>query len=185
MALSLSGRRTMLYWTEEGYERTELLGVLIAYLNENGWGKAVDSGWKDWDVEIYCHPWTVLQVLTAQEDHGQGKRLLRVRYRLRRRFLVNVLWCSALVAIIGAALAQTWPTALIAGLLGLLSPVVWWRGTRRAAEAVTVVDTLARRLGFLPCQPGAAGSLPAVSDAGEAEQASPPTQGTTAQGTIT
>ena len=47
------------------------------------WGKTVDSGWSDWDVEVHYHPWTMLQVCSAQEDHADGKRLIRVRYRLR------------------------------------------------------------------------------------------------------
>jgi hypothetical protein len=35
-------------------------------------------------VEIHPHPWTRLQVCTAQEDHGSGRRLIRVRSRLRQ-----------------------------------------------------------------------------------------------------
>src|SRR5207247_9838921 len=60
--LPLSGRLTATYWTEEGFERTELLGLVIAYLNEHRWGKTIDSGWEDWDLEIDCHPWTVVRV---------------------------------------------------------------------------------------------------------------------------
>ena len=67
--LPLTGRRTDDFWTEQGCERTELLGS-IAYMNERGWGKTLDSGWEEWDLEVHCHPWTVLQVCTAQEDHG-------------------------------------------------------------------------------------------------------------------
>jgi hypothetical protein len=48
------------FWSEEGVGRTELLGVFIAYLIENRWGKVIDSGWSDWDVEVHCHPWTIL-----------------------------------------------------------------------------------------------------------------------------
>ena len=79
--LPIWGQRTEAYWTGDGYERTELLGLVVAYLNEHSWGKAVDSGWKDWDLEVYCHPWTVIQVSTAQEDLGGPKRVIRVRIR--------------------------------------------------------------------------------------------------------
>src|SRR5207302_3258228 len=37
--LPLRGWQTAAYWTEQGYQRTELLGLVIAYLNERGWGK--------------------------------------------------------------------------------------------------------------------------------------------------
>src|SRR5262249_29815779 len=81
--LSLLGRRYILYWSEAAHERTELLGLTVVFLQEHGWGKTIDSGWEDWDLEIHGNAWTALQVCTAQEDHGQGKRLIRVRYRLR------------------------------------------------------------------------------------------------------
>src|SRR5262252_8311340 len=37
--LSFWGRLVVAYWTEEGCDRTELLGLAIAYLTEHGWGK--------------------------------------------------------------------------------------------------------------------------------------------------
>jgi O-antigen biosynthesis protein len=101
--LPLWGRRTVAYWTEERYERTELLGLVIAYLNERGWGKVIDSGWADWDLRIYCHPWTAVEVCTAQEDYGSRKRLICVRYRLRPSGYLRLLGVLALLAAAGAA----------------------------------------------------------------------------------
>jgi GT2 family glycosyltransferase len=144
--LPLTGRRTILYWTEEGYERTELLGLVIAYLNEHGWGKTIDSGWEDWDVEIYCHPWTVVQVCTAQEDHGGAKRLIRVRYRLRLSGYTKALGLAALAAAGVAAVWQDWTVLAAAGLSLATCLGAWWRGTRRAAQAVGLVDALAKEL---------------------------------------
>src|SRR5262249_61278331 len=107
------------YWTEGGYARTELLALVIAYLNENGWGKTIDSGWSDWDVEIYCHPWTVVQACTAQEDHGSGKRLIRVRFRLRPSGYLKVLAGAAVLAAVAAVGLLAWPDAAEAApLLG-------------------------------------------------------------------
>jgi hypothetical protein len=81
--LSLAGKRTVQYWTEDGSERIELLGMVVAYLNEHRWGKTIDTGWRDWDLEIYCHPWTVVQVCTVEEEHGSEKRMIQARFRLR------------------------------------------------------------------------------------------------------
>src|SRR5260370_19560159 len=64
--LPLHGVRTMTYWSEERYDRTELLGLVIAYLNEHGWGKTVDSGLEQSDLAIHCHPWTGVQGCTSQ-----------------------------------------------------------------------------------------------------------------------
>jgi len=151
--LPFSGRRTMSYWTEEGYERTELLGLVIAYLTEHGWGKTVDSGWEKWDVEIYCHPWTVLQICTAQEDHGGSRRLLRIRYCLRLGSFTKMLGAASIPGAILAVGLASWQVAAGAGMLLAACLALWWRGTCRAAEAVTVVDGLARQLHFVPCDP--------------------------------
>jgi GT2 family glycosyltransferase len=149
--LPLSGRRTVLYWTEEGYDRTELLGLVIAHLNEWGWGKTIDSGWENWDVEIYCHPWTVVQVCTAQEDHGGRRHLLRVRYRLRLSSYTRALGFGALVAAACASLFQDWTPLVAAGIFIAVALGLWWRGTRRAAQAVGLFDTLARELHLFRC----------------------------------
>jgi GT2 family glycosyltransferase len=151
--LPLSGRRTVAYWSEEGYERTELLGLVIAYLNERGWGKTVDSGWSDWDVEIYCHPWTVVRVSTAQEEHGGGKRLIRVRYRLRLAGSSKGLVALAGGLALGALAWAAWPLAAAAGLVLALTGVIWWRGCIRASQATAVVDALSQSLGLLLCPP--------------------------------
>jgi hypothetical protein len=149
--LPLSGQRTVLYWTEEGYDRTELLGLLIAHLNEWGWGKTIDSGWENWDVEVYCHPWTVVQICTAQEDHGGGKHLLRVRYRLRLSGYTRALGFAALLAAGSAALFLDWTPLVVAGLFLATGLALWWRGTRRAAQALALVDTLAQELHLFRC----------------------------------
>jgi GT2 family glycosyltransferase len=152
--LPLHGRQTVAYWSEEGYDRTELLGLVIAYLNERGWGKTVDSGWSDWDVEIYCHPWTIVRVSTAQEDHGGGKHLIRVRFRLRPAGVTQALLVGAF-ALGGAALAWwAWPLALGAGALSALCGALWWRGTRRAAQALAFFDALGKDLGLIRCEVG-------------------------------
>src|SRR5205085_10542738 len=103
-------------WSEKGCERLQLLSCVVLYLNEHRWGKTLDTGWDDWDVEIYCHPWTVVQVCTAQEDHGSGKHLIHVRYRLRPSGTMNAMAMAGGLGLLTAASLQTWPVALGAGL---------------------------------------------------------------------
>src|SRR5205823_2039150 len=80
--IPLTGVRCVAYWSEQGVERTDLLGLAVAYLDEYRWGKVIDSGWSDWDLEVYCDRWTIIRVYSAQEEHGSGKRLIRVRFRM-------------------------------------------------------------------------------------------------------
>jgi GT2 family glycosyltransferase len=149
--LPLGGGRQVVYWSEQGHERTQLLGLFIAHLLEHRWGTAVDSGWSDWDVEVHYHPWTLLQVCTAEEDHGGGKRLIRVRYRLRTTALAKLVGVLGLAA--SAAVAGCNPLLAAAGvaLVAGLALAAWWRGTRLAAQAAHGFDDLARGLGLVRC----------------------------------
>jgi GT2 family glycosyltransferase len=151
--LTLRGCRTVAYWTGEGYERTELLGLVIAYLNERGWGKVIDSGWSDWDLLVYCHPWTAVELRTAQQDYGGRDRVICVRYRLRPCGYLRALGALALLAAGVAAGLQSWPAALGAAAILLVCAGLWWRGTCRASQALGVVDYLACGLGLVRCAP--------------------------------
>jgi GT2 family glycosyltransferase len=155
-ALPLRGTRTVTYWTEGGCDRLQLLACAVLYLNERRWGKTLDSGWSNWDVEIYCHPWTVVQVCTAEEDHGGGKRLICVRYRLRASGYLRALGAAAaLLGLLGAGL-PLWPATVAAAALVAVGLGLWWRGTTRAAQAVAVFDALAADLGMIRCKRAAA-----------------------------
>lgn len=145
-----SGCWSTTYWSENGCQRTELLGVYIAWLLEHRWGTAIDSGWSDWDVEVHCHPWTFLRVCTVQEDHGGSKHLIRVRYQMHLSALTKSL--SVLVSGVAGVAAGLDLLAgiatgglLLASLLGL-----WWRGASLAGRVVTGLDEVAARLNAMP-----------------------------------
>ena len=163
--LSLTGARTVSYWTEDGCDRSGLLVRAIKFLDAHGWGKTLDSGWSHWDLEIHCHPWTVVQVCTAQEEHGGGKRLIRVRYRLRLSGYTRTLALGAVVSAGAALVFLSWVPATVAALLAAACLGVWWRGTRRARHVVALFDSIARELGLIRCEPaGRACDHPVAGD---------------------
>jgi GT2 family glycosyltransferase len=143
--LPLNGRLVLEYWTENGRERTELLASVISSMNEHRWGMVIDTGWSDWDLRIDCYPWTVLQLCTAEEDHGGGRRLIRIRYVTRAGGLIRVAASMALVSLALVAIVPFW----IAGVGFAASTAAcvtgWWQGLRRASAAVHGIDELARR----------------------------------------
>jgi GT2 family glycosyltransferase len=149
--LPLHGFRTVAYWTGERYERLELLGLIVAYLNEHGWGKVIDTGWSNWDLLVYCHPWTVVEICTAQQDYGSHDRVICVRYRLCPSRYLKMLTALVLLTAGVAAAFQLWPATLVAAAILLLCGGLWWRGTCRASQAVAVVDHLAGSLGLVRC----------------------------------
>lgn len=136
------------YWSEKGCERTDLLRQSIAGLAEQRWGKAVDSPFTASDVEICAHAWTLLHVCTVQEEHGGGKRLIRIRYRLRPTRFAWLMAGLGTLTVAAAAEAHALAglgaaAAVVATLLG-----AWWRGSRLASHAIGVFEEFARRLGL-------------------------------------
>ncbi len=149
--LPLKGVRSVAYWSEDAGERIDLLKRATDYLTEGRWGRTIDSGWSDWDLEIYCHPWTIVQVCTVQENHGGNRRLIRVRYRLRLSGYTKAIGLLSLVIAVVAIGLPGWLT--IGGAFALVMSYFgfWWRGTRRAAQVTAIFDTLARKMGMIRC----------------------------------
>ena len=79
------GRRS--YWNEEGKGRHELLGSILALLEEEGWRYSSDTGWNEWDIQIYGNFWWSITLQSVTEYHGGPKCLTRVA--LRHRFVTT------------------------------------------------------------------------------------------------
>jgi GT2 family glycosyltransferase len=139
------------YWSEGACERTELLGLFIAFLIEHRWGTTIDSGWSNWDVEVHYHPWTLLQVYTTEENHGGDKRLIRVRYRMRLTELARVVGALAAAAVLVLDGLHVLAGVAATALFGLFAVGAWWRGRRLAAQAIRGFDGLACSMGLIRC----------------------------------
>ena len=76
-----------IFWSEQGRDRHHLLGQIFHLLEEEGWRYSTDSGWNEWDVQIYGNFWWSVVLQTVTEYHGGPKCLTRVR--LRSRFVTT------------------------------------------------------------------------------------------------
>jgi len=72
-----------IFWSEEGRDRHSLLGAIFQLLEEEGWRYSTDTGWNEWDIQIYGNFWWSVALQTVTEYHGSGKCLTRVRLRSR------------------------------------------------------------------------------------------------------
>jgi hypothetical protein len=90
------GLRRRIFWSEEGRDRHHLLGAIFQLLEEEGWRYSVDTGWNEWDIQIYGNFWWSIVLQTVTEDHTGAKRLTRVRLRNR---LVTTTVIISLVAL--------------------------------------------------------------------------------------
>lgn len=148
--LPLTGRLTIGYWGEAWQERTDLLDRAAAYFTGHRWAFKVDSGWSHWDIAIQCHPWTALHIVTAQEDHGGGRRLMRIRYRLQSTEYAKAVMAIAVADSAFALHFRAVPIAMVSAVLIAFYLAAWRRGTRLASEATGIVDALAREICLTP-----------------------------------
>jgi hypothetical protein len=52
-------------------------------LEEEGWRYSSDTGWNEWDIQIYGNFWWSVVLQTVTEYHGGPKCLNRVRLRFK------------------------------------------------------------------------------------------------------
>ncbi len=79
------------FWNETGAGREQLLEEIFKLLETEGWRYSTDTGWKDWDVQIYGNFWWIITLGTVTEYHGGPKCLTRVRLKYKPVVTVGIL----------------------------------------------------------------------------------------------
>jgi len=88
------------FWTENGQGRERLLPEIIQALEDEGWNYSTDTGWKEWDVQVYGSFWWGIKLRSVTEYHGGPKCLTRIHldtHMVATTVLVN----AVLLAILG------------------------------------------------------------------------------------
>ena len=136
--LPLSGYRSVTYWSEAPLDRTEVLRRTVTFMDEQRWGKVLDTGWFDWDLAVYCDWGLLLKVVTVQEDHGQGKRLIRIRFQLGPTARMKLLIVVSLVVL--AVIVVPYPRVAIASAAVMMSVGArsWGRGLAAASRVIAL-----------------------------------------------
>jgi hypothetical protein len=150
----------------------ELLKQAIVYMNEHRWGKVLDSGWFRWDIAVYCGAGLILNLVTAQEEHGSGRRLMRVRFRLTPSGLHKLAALTILTAAASAAFTHPWLGLALALAAAAGFAFAWSLGLRAASRVVRLFDGVALRLSMIPC-PAVARPGSAIASEGEPASLSP------------
>jgi hypothetical protein len=87
-------------WNETGKGREQLLTEIFQLLEDEGWRYSADTGWKDWDMQIYGNQFWSITVRTVTEYHGGPKCLTRVRLNsqaVAATILLNFILLSGLL----------------------------------------------------------------------------------------
>jgi hypothetical protein len=151
---------TVSYWDERWRERIELLNRTSTALTEHRWGKVIDSGWSDWDLEVSVERWMVLRIVSVQENHGSGKRLIRLRYWLRPDGLTGMGLVFIALAILVAGTIGAGLALVMVVLLSALVLANWLEGARRGAGIVALIDGVAHDMGLVRIDAPADGGRP-------------------------
>jgi hypothetical protein len=161
---SLSLRGTSLrfeeaaYWNERNLGRIEFLAGLMDRLDRRGWPNKTDTGWNTFDIEILGSRWCYLQLLTAAEELGNSKRLVRCRLATKWTLLAKTaFWTMAglellVIGFAGSVFPWVW------FLLFALPAFGWWldRIQRDFRRLISVfLDETAKEMGLVKLGPPA------------------------------
>jgi len=85
----------LFYWGDGQIDRIDWVNGIVLRLDQQGWPSKTDAGWSEHDVELFGNRWSRLQLTTATESYGGGKRLFRVRLRAHWSLLGKLAFWSA------------------------------------------------------------------------------------------
>ncbi len=113
------------YWVHTGLDRLSFVYGIVRQLEEEKWQHKPDTGWSEFDVEIYGTRWTRLQVTTVAETMSGGQQMFDCRLNAGWSLLAKVVFWSAcglellLVGSVGDVMPWLWMILLTIPLLGL------------------------------------------------------------------
>lgn len=136
------------YWTENGQGRERLLPEIIQALESEGWNYSTDTGWKDWDAQVYGSFWWGIKIRSVTEYHGGPKCLTRIQldtHMVATTFLVNLVLLGILgyrqILHPGADLWLWIPYLIWVAVLA-------WRARRLKKRVADLVGAAAQRCAF-------------------------------------
>jgi hypothetical protein len=140
--------RELRFWNETGQGREALLQEMIATFESEGWSYSIDTGWQNWDVQIYGSVWWGVRIKTVTEYHGGPKCLTRVS--LKTTMVATTALINA--AILGILLYREF---FVPGSdwwmqipYGIFLAVLGYRALRLRRRVASVITAAARRCGL-------------------------------------
>lgn len=149
LPLERGHKRTLRYWSKY-YDRVVLLQKIKEEVAAAGWRMRLDSGWNDWDMEIYGSRYVKVR-LTSMSEHHHGDNqgmLTRLRVELLPSTFCKVLTFASLI-MTGLLFLYVWPFSRPA----LLIPMFLWtmylvNKAVVASPVLNLIDEVAERGGF-------------------------------------
>ncbi len=143
-------RASALYWTEQGIERFTFLHQLIELLDRDRWPVRVDSGWDEFDLEIYGDRFSKVSLQTVAENHGAEKRMIRGKLSAQLTLFARLsllLLVAALALVLGLSRHAVWTLPLFASI-PLFLGYLHLRTKRTLRLGLALLDMTALELGL-------------------------------------
>ena len=139
------------YWSEAAAEKEVLLGGLTKFLVQQKYLVVIDSGWSNWDLKIGYGLCSRSLVTVCVENHGGGKRLLRVRCAMRLSRPASFL-LRGYGVLTAFALILGWPlAAAVIGMVGMVNcSVMGWQLVGFGRLMHRVIETVAKQAALMP-----------------------------------
>jgi len=147
-AATRGGVSKLNFWNETGVGREKLTEEMFASLETEGWRYSADTGWKDWDVQIYGNFWWIVTVRTVTEYHGGPKCLTRAQ--LTSKPVVTAVLANVVVLAVlfyrhfVSGMNDGWLVGIYAVFLAML----WWRAWRLKKRVAELVIAAAGKCGL-------------------------------------
>lgn len=139
------------YWTEAGLEKESLIQEVMDFLLNRKYFIVVDSGWSDWDLEVYRGLWSKAQIKLCSENHGGSKRLLRVGCALRMSQFATmsaIAYCLVIAVAIILGMPNVATIALVIGAIN--AAAILYHNFRLGWVLYHVLKKVAKKLHLLP-----------------------------------
>jgi hypothetical protein len=141
------------YWSDAGAEKEVLLSGLSDFLLPQKYLVIADTGWNGWDLKIARGLFSRALVTVCSENHGGGKRLLRVRCAMRLSHpALFVLRGSA--ALMAFALMLGWPlTGAVIGAVGVANAgAMGWQLVGFGQLMHRIIEAVAKHARLMPLE---------------------------------
>jgi glycosyltransferase involved in cell wall biosynthesis len=149
------------YWNEASAEKELLLEGLMDSLRPQKYFVVADTGWSKWDLKIARGLWSRALVTVCSENHGGGKRLLRVRCAMRSSSLARVLLRTYAALAAGSLILGAPVAALVFLAIGIANfGVIGWRLVTFGRIMQRIIEAVASQVRLIPADPVSAAALP-------------------------
>jgi glycosyltransferase involved in cell wall biosynthesis len=126
------------YWGRDPVDRYAWLKEIFSAAETFGWKVKPDTGWSDSDAELAGGRWARVQLSTASEELGEGRRFFRCRVTARWSLISWIVLCAV------AALEL-----MLIGLLAPQQPWIWMLLLTLPVLGLFFDDEKRRQLGWL------------------------------------